>query len=488
MGIGGWSDRRLIWAIVALAAMLRVPMAFFEMFHHADEVWQYLEPAYGMVTGRSVVTWEYREGMRSWLVPTMLAAPIWLGKAIAPTGHLYLPLARLVAVAGSLAIVGFGSAIALRISRLHAIVAGLVLAASFELVYFSARTLSETFAAALIFPAAWLLLPHERRTGRDLFIAGLLLGLAESIRFQMAPALLLLALPCCRLDLRAWAVLILGGLAGLGVDSVADALHGAVPLGWMVRNFQLNLVENRSAGYGVEPPLWYVANQFRTWGWAALPMLALALIGARRQPILLLTAVGNIAAHSLIPHKEYRFIFLSVALLLLLAGIGTGDCILAARTRWPRARTIVVAMAALFWLGCSVATAAGGGKAGHWSSNRRLIALMRAARRAPGACGVALHRPDDNRLFAYLYYDRPTPIFLFDGLHATIDERVMEPAFNIAVTSRLRSADLSPAFHLQACYGTSDPRDDRCLYVRPGSCAAGDPRFSINAMLAWRNE
>jgi len=486
--MGGCSDRRLIWTIVAVAALLRLPIALVDRFHHPDEIWQYLEPAYGIVTGRSVVTWEYREGMRSWLVPSLLVPPIWLGKAIAPATQAYIPLARMVAATASLAIVGFGAAIALRVSRLHAIVAGLVLATSFELVYFSARTLSETFAAALVFPAAWLLLPHAGRCGRDLLVAGLLLGLAESVRFQMAPALLLLALPCCRLDLRAWGLLVAGGLLGLGVDIAADLAHGAAPLGWMLRNFQLNLVENRSAGYGIEPATWYLTNQFRTWGWACLPMVALALVGARRQPILLLVAVGNIAVHSLIPHKEYRFIVLSVALLLLLAGIGTADLILAARRRWPRARGAIPAVAILFWLGCSAATAVGGGKAGHWSSNRRLIALMRAAHAMPGACGIALHRPDDNRLFAYFYYDRATPIFFFDGPSAAADARALAPAYDMVVTAQTHAADLGPAYHLQACYG-SGRDDDRCLYVRPGSCTAtSDWRFEVNAMLKRRGE
>ncbi|NNC10145.1 mannosyltransferase, partial [Corallococcus exiguus] len=41
---------------------------------HPDEVFQALEPAYWRVHGYGVLAWEWREGLRNWAVPGVLAA------------------------------------------------------------------------------------------------------------------------------------------------------------------------------------------------------------------------------------------------------------------------------------------------------------------------------------------------------------------------------------------------------------------------------
>lgn len=477
----------LIGVIVGVAALLRLPLASVEMFHHPDEIWQYLEPAYGMVAGHQVVTWEYREGMRSWLIPTLLAMPIWFGKIAAPHGALYLLLARLLMVGISLAIVGFGAAIALRISRTHAIVTGLVLATAFELVYFSARTLSDTIAVDLFLPAAFLLLPKDATRGRW-FTGGLLLGLCVAVRFQLGPTMALFALLVCGMQARKWGWVVIGGIAGLAIDGLVDLAHGLTPFAWMANNFRLNLVEGKSAGYGTEPAWWFVTNQLKVWGVMGVPMLALAVLGGRRLPILFVVAIANIAIHSLIPHKEYRFIWLSSVLLILLAGIGSADVLLWAFRRW-RAHKAIVAGAVLFWLGCSASTALSG-KA-QWKGGGRSIALMRAEHREAGGCGLAYYRPSRDQRASYYYYDRPTTIAFLDEASAAEDLKAYGGAFNLIVTHPANASALGPAYHQSMCkYGADLPGDateaDRvCLYVRSGGCEGALPaRLDVNAGFA----
>ena len=56
-------------AIVALGVVLRVLAWRYEPPHHPDEFFQYLEPAWGRLTGVGIETWEWRNGIRSWVLP-----------------------------------------------------------------------------------------------------------------------------------------------------------------------------------------------------------------------------------------------------------------------------------------------------------------------------------------------------------------------------------------------------------------------------------
>src|SRR5512134_1312534 len=75
-------ERIWFWGLLALAILLRAlnfdPFAM----HHPDEVLQYIEPAYRLLGNEGIVTWEYRYGMRSWLLIWFLAGPMALGQAV----------------------------------------------------------------------------------------------------------------------------------------------------------------------------------------------------------------------------------------------------------------------------------------------------------------------------------------------------------------------------------------------------------------------
>jgi hypothetical protein len=103
---------------------------------------------------------------------------------------------------------------------MHAIVAALVAAIWFELVYFAPHTLSEPLATALIVPAALLLTggPSQKR----LVIGGGLLALAFVWRFQYAPAMAVFALGACWRQWRNAIPLVVGGLAVLLLAAMVD--------------------------------------------------------------------------------------------------------------------------------------------------------------------------------------------------------------------------------------------------------------------------
>ena len=78
-------ERAWFWGLLSLAALLRALNFDAFAMHHPDEVLQYIEPAYRLLTGDGIVTWEYRYGMRSWLLPWLLAGPMALGQAVGGT-------------------------------------------------------------------------------------------------------------------------------------------------------------------------------------------------------------------------------------------------------------------------------------------------------------------------------------------------------------------------------------------------------------------
>jgi hypothetical protein len=63
------------------------------------------------------------------------------------------------------------------------------------------------------------------------------------------------------------------------------------------------------------------------WSWWLFPLLFFYVIAARRHWILALLALVIILSHSFLGHKEYRFIFPALPLIIILAGLGTATLV-----------------------------------------------------------------------------------------------------------------------------------------------------------------
>ncbi|MDF7776486.1 mannosyltransferase [Sphingomonas sp. AOB5] len=466
------ADRALL-GIVALALVLRIAVAFWPPIHHADELWQYLEPARHVLGEQWVRTWEAGLGMRSWLVPVGLAGPMGLGQAIAPQSGLDIILPRLVCV--GIAMIGIAGAAGLgwRVSRTHGLVAAFVGAIWYEWIYFGPRTLSEPIATALFLGAAWLLSGETRP--RRFVIAGLMLGLCCLVRFQYAPSVAVLAIGMARTDLARWKPMLLGGVAAAAISALAELAMGATPFLWMFRNLQSNLIENRSAMFGVSPAWWYLQALWELWGPALFLILGLAGLAARRYPVLFAAAIVNIALHSMIPHKEYRFILLSTSILVVLAAIGSVDLL----QRRFAARRAVVALGA-GWFLLSGLCGALGASASQWGNSGRLIAAWRIAGQQPGICGVALYRSRHVLAASHTLFRRDLPIYQYDDGDAPA--ALQSRAFNVVVAPGEREADLT-GYRLAGC-GSNRTRD-YCVYRREGGCtpSPADAQHDIDRFL-----
>jgi phosphatidylinositol glycan class B len=468
-----WTRDRGLWAIVAAAAVLRIAVAAWPVIHHSDELWQYLEPARHVAGEPWIQTWEARAGARGWLLPMLLAGPLAIGNGLAPGTMLGIFLARLPFVLLSLGAVVGAAGLGFRLSRAHGLMAGFVAAIWYELVYFGPRTLSEAIATSLFVIAAWLLLGEPRP--RRMLVGGALLGLCCVIRFQYAPAALVLVPFVAGLRWRDWALLAAGGMAALLVSAVADLAMGATPFLWIVRNLQLNLVANRSAAFGVSAAHGYLGLLWQLWGLAAIPIVGLAILGARRYPALMAVAVANFVVHSAIAHKEYRFILLTNALLVVLAAIGSVD--VSRVMTAPRRRLALIAGG---WFALSVGSGALGSAAEEWGGNSQLIAAWHRIGQAPELCGVGLYRNHDPLIASYALLGRPAPIYQYDAADAPAAQR--SRAFNLAIAPAALG-DALPGFHLVNCPDAK--RRGMCVYARLGTCTVSpaDREREVNAIL-----
>ena len=482
--------------LLVLAAAIRLPLAFWPNILHPDEIFQSIEPAWRVLGHDGIVAWEWRYGMRGWLLPSLLAGPIGLGDWLAPGGTGAFVAPRLVAALTSLSIVASAWAFGKRISRTHAFIAAFVAAIWFELVSFAPHTLSEPLATAVILPAALLVTrPPPSRT--DLVIGGVLLALGVVLRFQYAPAIAVLALGACRSHWRHLIPLVAGGIVGLTIGAMADAAQGAVPFAWVIANIEQNLLHDRAAVFGVSSPTTYLYNFWTMW-LAALGLLLLAIRqGWRHAPLLLAMAVVNLAFHSLIGHKEYRFIFLSVAIFVIIAALGSADWIIRWRSAirpswaqkfWPQ-KSWALPAAAAGWALVSAALAVTGTMPENWMSGTPAAQLSQDVRQDPAVCGVALYDVPIILLPGHERVAGRSPIYVFrpDDPAASGDIAAMArqaaPAFNRILSRRDATGYLPTGFDQRDCANVEG--DQICVFARSGGCAASAAApFDVNEVLA----
>jgi phosphatidylinositol glycan class B len=472
-------------AILLLAAAIRLPLALWPNFNHPDEVFQYLEPAWRMLGHDSIVSWEWRYGMRGWLLPALMTGPVAFGDWLVPGGMGAFILPRLVVALASLSIVASAWAIGARVSRAHAIVAGVVAATWFEFVYFAPHTLGEPLATAAILPAA-LLLTRAAPSQRELLQGGALLALAVLFRFQYAPAIATLAIGACWPHWRRLPPLLIGSIPVLAVSAAIDATRGAVPFAWLIENVRQNLVHDRAAEFGEFPATAYFNCFWEIWSIAALPLLYAVFRGRRHAPVLIWVALVNVAFHSLIGHKEYRFIFLSVALLIIVAALGSVDWIMAPQSKWRRFGVPLIASG---WIGVSAALAATGTMPLYWMRGIGAAKLASVLTADPQMCGIALYdmpfvlMPGRERLAGRV------PLFALDSTdplaagHLPQVASNASPAFNRIVAKRALKKQLPAQFSARQCDTVGG--DEVCIFARDGGCTAdGASSFAINDVLA----
>ncbi len=452
---------------------------------HPDETFQYLEQAYRLDTGRGLVPWEYVVGARSWLIPGLVAAIMKLGLAISAAPAVYLGIVTAATILVSLGAVVAAYALGARAGGdTHAWLAGLLVASWCELVALSPHVLADTLAAVPLIGAFAVGTGIAVPTARRMVAAGALFGLAFVFRVQLAPAIAVAMLAIgLRHPRHRLAPLALGFAGPLLVLGTLDWVTLGAPF-----KAALTYVRVNSSGvaeaFGVAPVSAYVVSELGLWGVAAVPILVTAAIGARRLPLVAVTAGVIVLSFSLVPHKEYRFVHPALPLLLTLCGIGTADLVEALAGRLGRRPTLVVA-ASMAWLAISAAVGADARMREIWHRDDGWLATIAAANADPDTCGLGVDPPDLWSMTGQVRLRADIP--LYDGAGAA------DAAASAGFNRLLRAGPTASApatlgtFKRAACFGTYE---DICLYRRPGPCVprpAGllraDPPDEVAAVL-----
>ncbi len=437
-----------------------------------DEIFQTLEPAHRLVFGYGVISWEWRLGIRSWVFPTFLAgvmrATAWMGAA----SSRYVVGTAVVLSLISLVTIWFGYAWAKRASGMPAaIIAALACSFFFGFVYFAPKALYEVVAAHVLLPGLYLGVYGEKLGERKrLFLAGFLCALAACLRMQLLPALLFAMISFCY---PRWRTRIPAVAAGATVPVL---LFGAVD--WMTwsypwQSFILYYKENVVSGPGKELTL------VQPWYWYALvllvllgPTVLLLFHGARRSPFLAIFCAIVVVSHSVIPHKEIRFIYPILAPAITLAALGIVDLLHEIRRgmRFLENPRWVVAISVVFFFASSALLAA---KCADWYKTRWGVGAFDRLSRDSEVCGVGIYRAIWWESGGYTHLHRDVPIIPLQSAGQLAKDA---PAIN-ALIAPADSPGLPSGFGQTQCW------EGVCLYERPGTCTPPPADEELNAYL-----
>jgi hypothetical protein len=311
--------------MVALAALvLRLVVAWWsEKIPYPDELFQYLEQAHRLVYGYGFVPWEYRFGVRNWLLPGALAALLETLRIFGlAQPAVYIPVIKSILSVVSVVVVYASYAIGRNLfSEQAGRIAAVFSAVWYELLSYATVPTPEVLGAYASLAA--LALATGPRRDRYPALIGLLLGLAVALRLQYA--LSAAAIGAVVLLTWGWRPVVLLAACGAAVLLAAgllDAWTWGTAFVSYYNAVLFNIVHGVGGLFGQQPFVWYFLRLlFASGGLHIVALVSGAVAWRQSWPILLVVA-GVLAPHMLLAHKEYRFVFLVVPLLMVLLAHG----------------------------------------------------------------------------------------------------------------------------------------------------------------------
>ena len=345
------SARVLLFTALAVGAALRAWLALTDAgIYWPDEIYQSLEPAHRLVWGRGLVAWEFASGARPWTLPALVALPFSVLRLLGVSSpSTYVPAVKLlfaaVGVATAWAVARLARA--LGAAPLPAAAAGALWALAAPAIYFSTRGLSEPLSAFPVTVGLLLAWPEDV-SRRKRLLGAALLGAAVLLRLQDAVLCvgLLVALVGRGQRRAALDVLAVFTLAALALGALDWATWGR-PFQSALENLRFNVVEGGGSLWGTSEPSYYLRVLWRSMPEVTAVLLLAGALALRRAPGLCALVVAFLVLHSLVPHKELRFILPVLPAWAALAGVGLDSASRFLSARKPALTHLGVALAVL---------------------------------------------------------------------------------------------------------------------------------------------
>ncbi len=465
---------RVCFGLFLLGFLLRFGFAVTHpTIFRPDEVFQSLEPAHGLLSGRYIAAWEFLEGARSWLFPCIVLGPMALARAagLGAPGQIAAVWALFSAVGASTVVAAFVLGFRHR-GLLGATLCGAVCATWPDLVYFGPKTLTEIQGGHLLVLAVCLAalppLPGDAcvQPGWWRCVAvGFLLGLCFCIRFHYAPGILVTALWFGRLQIRrCWIPMVIGAAVPVLATAAIDWMTWGAPFFPVWKNLQAQLFERDARGLGDPmPSTYYFTRAIWEWGAAAPLLLIPFAAGMRRFWPLVLTGAVIVLSHMATSYKEFNYIYPATELFLIVAALGTAEII----TRLSAATDGRLRLRSLGWqaVGLWVVVAAainGGASFSQYRQNGHdAIAAAGLLHGSRDLCGLGIFGVIWQFTAGYAWMDRDAPIYAVANiaqLHQTA------AAYNYLVVPASFGSIGLPDFTVAQCGA------DLCVMHRPGDC------------------
>jgi len=306
-------------------------------YHHPDEhfqIWEFANYKLGHIPA-SDLPWEFPEQMRPGLQPFLAYCMVVAARTLGiDNPFVQVFLMRMLCGLAALYVywkwyawleLDLKSQVAARWMRIGILFFWLM-------PYLNVRFSSENTSAICFFAGLLLLVQQledqKNRFSWPMVAAGFLLCLSFFFRYQIAFAGIGLGawlLFQKRPSIINWVAMAAGGLIALGLGFATDYwLYGE----WVCAPYNYffsNIMEGKAANFGVSPFWWYLTEM----PIALVPPLSIALLffsvlGVWRKPyhVLAWCAVPFVLAHSMVGHKEVRFLFPMAMPLFFFAALG----------------------------------------------------------------------------------------------------------------------------------------------------------------------
>lgn len=313
--------------LIASFLSIIVTSLFSVGFLHPDEQYYTLDFAFsslGLLDNLS--TWELEAKIRPWTLPYFIAALLYPFKAMGITNPFTLAtLARLFSgLLGFYTLYNFSTSLKRFFTDESFEYFQKFSLLFYPLIFMSVRTSSDNWGTCLFILGMIEVLRTEDISTKSLLKSGLLLGLAFSLRHQtgfLSLSFGLWLLIIRKVYPKDWflkfsSMIALGVLIGIVLDSIGYNEFTLTPINYLKEN----LIKDKISGFGVMPWWGYLKLSLKSLHIFSFALIisAFVFIYKNKNSFATWTLVPFIVFHSLIGHKEVRFIYPALFLLIFM--------------------------------------------------------------------------------------------------------------------------------------------------------------------------